>query len=250
LGDARGQWGIHEPFQPQLFAVLARRSPARTSNNEKERNMKMRIAMVAAFVLVIGMMAGPAFAATADSGVFAGTASVGKVKTGACDANNFTPSLSGGGLGLPSLATNGKTGWFTLSAPSPVDLDANGTPEHAGAFQTVANGAGALNACGQLGPVLGLVGAACGVSTGHSGFGRAAAGAFSVKLTNVGWPTSAGGTLPVVADAQNGTETGKAVALVQAQGGAACLGKSGNATSKSGGATGFTVVGVFAAATA
>jgi hypothetical protein len=155
--------------------------------------MKIRlIAVLAVAALSVMALAVPA-AAHQGVGVFTGTATV-------------TP------LGLPIIDGNGETGTWELHTT------VTGTQS------------GALDAKGNLGPALGVLGAACGSSSGSDG-----AGTFGHdSLSNLGWVATAGGTLPVTG---NWNTTGTVVAVVQAQGGAACASNSADS---------FTVVGVAA----
>lgn len=196
--------------------------------------MKKIVLLAAVAALFVGMLGAPASAHPDEAGVFTGTAAVGK--SGSC-AQDGTGSVSGAGLGFPVLAENGKTGYWTLNTVI--------TGLVHGTLAT-----GQLRSCGLLAPTAGLIGAACGVSEGHSGKGTVALGGTDhISLTNLGWITSAGGTLPVTGnttDAGTKNKNGTVVALTQAQGGAACATKSGSGAGKTGGATEFTVVGVFA----
>lgn len=166
--------------------------------------MKIRmIALFAVAAVAMAALAGSASAlpaANSGVGVFTGTATVAP------------------GLLLPS-ATTPVSGTWTLATT------VTGVPV-----------SGALNAGGGLSPVANI-GAACGISNGHSGTGTFA-GAYN--LTDLGWASSAGGTLPVTGHYQKigglATDSGPVVALVQAQGGSQCTT----------GATSFTVVGVSA----
>lgn len=168
--------------------------------------MKKFLAMAAVAALAVAMLALPASAAETDVGVFTGTATV---------AEDAGPN----GLHLPSATPH--TGSWSLSTT----------------VDTLLHGSGlTLNASGKLSPVAG-VGAACGVSNGHSGTGSLTGG---ITLSDIGWVTSAGGTLPVTGHyvGSAATDSGPFVAVTQAQGGAACA--------NAGGATSFTVVGAAA----
>lgn len=194
--------------------------------------MKKILGLLAIAAIMVGMLAGPAAAATVDAGVLTGTATVGK--TGPCGED--------GGLGLPD-PLNTKQAYYGLST-----LD-QGPLGDASVISATQGQIGDLEICGQLGDVLGI-GAACGMSRGHGGTGSATVGTLSAALSNVGWPATAGGTLPVTGRA---TVAGKGdvqlTAVVQAQGGAACVGKggdkSGNGEGNGTGATSFAVVGSY-----
>lgn len=207
--------------------------------------MKRILGFVVAMGLMVGMMAAPA-AANPDAtqilsvGVFTGSATVGKVLTGACANGDQSGTVSGGGLGLPELKRN-KTGWYKLST----------------ALTTVPQGTGTLVACGPLAPALTLgkaaVGAACGASSSQDGFGTASAGTLSKKLRNLGWFTAVGGVLPVTGRTSEGATKkpgGHVLALVVATGGTDCNNKSATdpkpGTGAGSGARSFTVAGVFA----
>lgn len=157
--------------------------------------MKIRLIALLA-VVALSVMAVPA-SADQGVGVFQGTAKV-------------TP------LGLPVVHGNLETGTWELDA-------------------TVIAGSatGTLEASGQLGPVAGAAGAACGISNGHSGTGTFGAD----SLSNLGWASSAGGLLPVTGTWTHGAASGDIVALVYATGGDKCV--TNNAET-------FTVVGVAA----
>ncbi|MFP5372891.1 MAG: hypothetical protein ACLGI3_19405, partial [Actinomycetes bacterium] len=109
------------------------------------------------------------------------------------------------------------------------------------------HGTGALQICGDLQPEPNTqLGAACGISQGYNGRGKIVSTglvhpADTTYLENVGWITSAGGTLPTNGDivaAPGGARIGTLVGVTQAQGGAACLTFPG--------AQSFAVVGVSA----
>ena len=153
--------------------------------------MKIRLIALLA-VVALAVMAVPA---SADTGVgaFVGTAKV-------------SP-----GLHLP--------GATTVSGTWEIDVAVTGVPV-----------SGDLVADGDLGPIAGVLGAACGASSGTSGDGTFA----HHTLSDLGWAATAGGTLPVTGNYDGGT----VVAVVQAQGGAACVSDAG--------AEEFQVVGVAA----
>jgi hypothetical protein len=161
--------------------------------------MKIRlIASLAIAVVAVAAMALPAAAVAdnSDVGAFTGVA-------------NVTP------LGLPG--TSPVTGSWSLVTT----------------LTSAVAGAGTLNASGGLSPVANI-GAACGMSHGHSGSGTAGA----YNLSNLGWVATAGGTLPVTGHYTVAGGSGPVVAIVQAQGGANCASNSANS---------FQVAGVFAA---
>lgn len=153
--------------------------------------MKIRLIALLA-VVAMAVMAAPASAHTG-VGAFIGTATV-------------SP-----GLGLPG-ATPVSGSWSLTVAVT-------GAPE-----------SGTLSAAGALGPIAGVLGAACGASSGSNG-----SGSFGHhSLSDVGWAATAGGTLPVTGNYDGGA----VAAVVQAQGGVACT--------QPGGATSFQVVGAAA----
>lgn len=197
-----------------------------------------KIVLLAAAVAMLAAMAMPAGAHPAEVGVFTGTAAVGK--GGSC-AQDGTGTVNGSGLGLPGVADNGKTGFWTLNTTI------FGVPH------SVPPLGSALRACGKLGPVQALgIGAHCGISRGFAGKGTVNVPGLGdhVHLLNLGWITSAGGTLPVTGNTANPgskVKTGTVIALTQAQGGADCLNKGpGGDGAKGPGARNFTVVGAFA----
>lgn len=167
-----------------------------------------KIVLLAAAVAMLAAMAVPASAT--EIGVFQGDAKVGV--TGPCT------SPSGNGIFLPGLGLDSKAYWQ---------------------LTTVVQGTlnGPLNACGELGQIKG-VNPACGISSGSKGTGTFA----GRDLYDLGWTTSAGGTLPVTGHWSDASgNSGSVVALVQAQGGQECAPPpvgGGN------GATSFTVAGV------
>lgn len=90
---------------------------------------------------------------------------------------------------------------------------------------------GTVDVKGALGPNAAQIGASCGMSQGTAGNGTAS----GHSVENVGWITSAGGTIPATGTHSGGNPL---IAIVQAQGGAAnCL---------SGQANNFVVVGAVA----
>jgi hypothetical protein len=177
--------------------------------------MKIRlIGVLAVAALSVMPLAVPASAHGADAAVFIGTA-------------ELDP-----GLKIPDTTT--VTGTWKFSAPATWDV-----APVPGACASV----GHLSDCtisvaGELGPVAGVVGASCGVSNGYNGSGSYGPndGNHLNNVQGVGWVTSAGGTIPITSGTVNGTPI---VGVVQAQGGAGCVGS---------GATTFNVVGVIAGA--
>jgi hypothetical protein len=137
-----------------------------------------------------------------DFGVFEG---VGNVSAGSSNCGS-------GGLQLPSTAP--QVGCYSLST----------------VVTFLLAGAQPLNVSGRLGPVAG-VGAACGMSRGHSGSGTAGPYAFS----NIGWPFTAGGVLPIQGQWSLFPKTGTLSAVARVEFGASCA--------TSGGATAFSIVG-------
>lgn len=170
-----------------------------------------KILMLAAVVAMLAAIAGPASAA--DVAVFNGTANVGTSFNTACDASGAAVA-TGKGLYLPLI--NDHSGTFSLHTTS----------------WTATAGSG-LDVCGTLAPGASTLGASCGSSSG-SGQGQIQGGP---AIDSIGWPQSAGGTLPVVGSAGGQTVVG----VVQAQGGAGCV-----EMKPADGATEFVVVGVAA----
>jgi len=164
-------------------------------------------------VAMVAMLVVMAVPASAEVGVFSGNALVAQ-GAGDCGVGN------GSGLGLPALNQN-KNGSFQLITSTLADAP---------------RGLGILDVCGDLTSVAGI-GAACGMSKGYNGEGTVTFAASTVDLTDVGWKLSAGGTLPVIGHADDGTVSGTLVSLVQAQGAGPCLNKA---------AVNFTVAGVYA----
>lgn len=194
--------------------------------------MKKIFAVAALAALALAMFAGPAAADGPDAGVYQGFADVGR--TFALKADNTSTCDSTG---------NGTVQGNGLNFPAPVGpANVNGTWKLSTTTQqSVLHGAGSLTICGYLRPepTTGL-GASCGVSQGYGGQGRSVNaglvhGGGVIQLSNVGWVTSAGGTLPTVGDTSTG---GKLISITQAQGGSACLNADG--------AKQFAVVGAFA----
>jgi hypothetical protein len=193
--------------------------------------MKKIFAAVALAAIAIAMFAGPAAAHGQDAGVFQGFADVGRTFALKADGSS-TCDDSGNGI----VQGNG------LNFPAPVGpANVNGTWKLSTTQQqSVLHGAGELTICGKLRPEpTTQLGASCGVSQGYDGKGRSVNAGLAhaggiVQLSNVGWVTSVGGTLPTVGDTSTG---GKLISITQAQGGSACLNADG--------AKQFAVVGAF-----
>jgi len=195
--------------------------------------MKKIFAAVALAALALAMLAGPAAAHDADAGVFQGTAAVGRAFTQVPDGNGgFRSSCDDEGNGVVDANTNG------LYFPAPIgEASVFGVWTLKTSTQVgVLHGTGALQICGLLRPEPNTgLGAACGISQGHSGRGKivsvgAAHPAATTYLRNVGWITSAGGTLPTNGDiitGPGGARIGTLIGVTQAQGGAACLETAG-----------------------
>lgn len=92
-------------------------------------------------------------------------------------------------------------------------------------------------------PHIDLLGPSCGASQGFDGAGDLSVASTSYDLSNVGWITSAGGSLPVTGDISEPStgDSGILVVYVQAQGGADCFSENGT--------TSFAVLGVGGAVT-
>jgi len=245
--------------------------------------------MLAAFALVAGA-AGPA-AATPDAGVFQGSATVGKtfrnVNTGAtsgtlCMEQDAHKIIAWGtGLFLPQMNNGRKNGTWqfktaVISAGNPAQLGSHHQLDACGFLRDVHLGdpAKVPTTKKDSAKVGSGIGAACGASKGQGGVGKIRlnmagtdlssktvkqnfAGQI-IRLKNIQWKTSAGGTLPVTAEAQfasitagkphnktNKPKTGTLVAEVQAQGGQACLDAKTTEKKTNTGARSFTVVGVY-----
>lgn len=193
--------------------------------------MKKIFAAVALAAIAIAMFAGPAAAHGPDVGVYQGFADVGR-----------TFALKGDGSSTCDSSGNGVVQGNGLNFPAPLGpSNVNGTWKLSTTTQQSAlHGAGSLTICGKLRPEpTTQLGAACGISQGYDGQGRSVNAGLAhpsvvVQLSNVGWVTSVGGTLPTTGDTATG---GKLVSITQAQGGSACLNADG--------AKQFAVVGVF-----
>lgn len=192
--------------------------------------MKLRlVATLAVAALALAVVALPAAADDAGVGTYQGNAKVGAT----FDNPATTNVVEGcGASGVPTAGVFGRG----LFLPDPLVQ-----PTGVWALSTNVTGVptgGTLSICGELGPNAAGVGASCGMSEGEGGRGVFAS---VYNLSNVGWITSAGGTLPVSGDFTNSANghTGTLVALTQAQGGSDCA-------LNANGATNFTVVGVTA----
>jgi hypothetical protein len=184
-------------------------------------------AVISAMVLA---MAAPATADDSGVGTYQGTAKVGQT----FDDPGTTLVVEGcGGSGVPTAGVFGNG----LRFPDPAQLGGINGVWALGTTVTGLPAGGALNICGELGQNAAGIGASCGMSEGRDGRGKFGA---NYTLSNVGWTTSAGGTLPVSGTWTNpgNGHTGTLVALTQAQGGSDCA--------TAGGAKSFTVVGVTA----
>lgn len=240
------------------------------------------ILALAGLLLTLWVVPAQAEGQATDVGAFAGVARVGKIRTGECNKSSLSPTLTGGGLGVPGttimgvhIASGTKTGHWTIDTGTiiPGPVPGVNPPPH---LYSATNGWGRLRACGQLGPV-GVppvtLGAACGVSHGFNGVGRVDFGPpndvpppfpfnqlpkpaptdISLQLRDLEWITSAGGTLPVtgvVEDPSNGKKVvGTIVAAVQAQGAGPCANERKNTAPKTkqngDGAVAFQVVGTY-----
>ena len=118
------------------------------------------------------------------------------------------------GLGIPGVH-NGASGTWHLT----------GT--------VIGSASGSVDIIGTLGANAAGIGAGCGMSSGANGAGTAV----GHNVSNVGWVSSAGGTIPATGD-YSGHGSGTVLALVQAQGGAA--------NCANGAANNFTVIGAVA----
>lgn len=194
-----------------------------------------------------------------DIGTIDGTAAVGK-DIDVCP-NNGAGTVSGGGLGFPVISPT-KNAWFTLKTNFP-------TVPTDGVRSIYNSDVGNVSICGRLNPTLSKVplpgqvkpgiGASCGLSKAYGGKGvitYTTGGKPDVWLTDVGWKNSAATMLPVVGRAHVGGDPGTGknkpgtrdylIAVVNAQGGAACASKSQTDTSNNkGGATSFVVRGLY-----
>jgi hypothetical protein len=195
--------------------------------------MKKIFAAVALAAIAIAMFAGPAAADGADVAVYQGFADVGSAfalkadGSSTCDATG-NGVVTGHGLNFPApIGPANVTGTWKLSTTT---------------LQSALHGPGTLTICGYLRPEPNTgIGASCGISQGYGGQGVliSAGGVHAggeLGLSDVGWVTSAGGTLPTTGKTATG---GDLVSVTQAQGGQACLDAAN-------GAKQFAVVGVSA----
>lgn len=193
--------------------------------------MKRETAIALLVMLTVALSnIAPVAAHPADVGLFQGTATVGKA--GLCNQDGGA-AISGAGLGLPII--NGvKQAYWALETT----------------VQSLELGAVTLAACGYLDPIelhvannnLPAVGASCGASKSHGGRGRIGDHYRFDRFTS---KSTAAGTQAYYGVLVDNGDVGNIFAVVQAQGGAACLTKSGTDGSKTGGATAFQVVGVY-----
>jgi len=206
------------------------------------------VALVGLMSMALGLMAVPALAA--DVVVFTGTAQVcgdtiaGKSTAAGCNNASKAQGLyapGGDALRAPNVNPAKYTGRGGNWSFQSTDCNKINVTTDSGLV------ACSINAAGKLAPVGGVLGAACGISNGNSGTGKyTAANGTNVDLTNVGWITSAGGTLPITGNysgAGKKAGLGTLAGVVQAQGGAPCVKSpvTGDA-----GASQFTVIGVVA----
>lgn len=208
-------------------------------------------ALAALMTMVLGLMALPAMAF--DTVTFTGTAQVcaetveGKGNAPGCDDPKKKNGLYAPGGDVPHRVVTDESKYTdrygNWSFESVTCSKINVTGGDTGPVPCT------IQASGELAPVADMVGAACGVSQGRNGTGTyTAENGTTKKLRNVGWVTSAGGTLPVTADYYDATKkgdkpsTGRLAGAVQAQGGAPCV-KS--AVTGKAGASQFVVVGTF-----
>lgn len=225
-----------------------------------QRKRTRVVGLVLAASLLISMLAAPANAEPLQglTGVFTGTASVGKWFQTVCDKNGLGQP-TGRGLYAPKP--------FSLKPLGPANDDhqreKNGTWQFSGDGNAVgilnpkSEGGGGegifaidIDACGYLdrmagtsavnadkGPRYRGIGAACGASKGHHGLGKVTAinlvngSTQSGKLQQLGWKFSIGGLIPLLGDLvtyENDDVTKKKkfqiIALVNADGAFPCVG--------------------------
>lgn len=137
-------------------------------------------------------------------------------------------------MAAPASADTGVGAFIGTATVSP-GLHLPGVPTVSGSWSLLVDvtgvpASGTLDASGDLGPIANVLGAACGASEGSNGSGTFG----HHSLTDLGWAATAGGTLPVTGNYDGGV----VAAVVQAQGGAACVSDAG--------AEEFQVVGVAA----
>lgn len=195
----------------------------------------MKFVKIAMLVSAMAMvLAAPASAAGDNTGliVFKGTALV-------CSDNGGSAPGCGtnGGLQFPGIAPldthgNWSFGSGSLNLPSPADAVDGELPTclASGVFfgNQGVNQPCSIVANGFLAPVAAGIGASCGVSNGNGGTGTITVGSDSLSTKNVGWVTSAGGTLPVQGDYAD--DSGQFAGIVQAQGGDQCASGTGSST--------------------
>lgn len=191
------------------------------------RVIQVQVALAMVLVMAAPISANPA---PPDVGVFQGTMLVGK--NGSC-GNEGDYTVTGPGLGL-SIVNGPKEAWFGLLTTF-----------------TGLSGSGDLLLCGELAPMSKLaLGASCDSAKIHNGKGKQQGGFFSRWWRKVQGKITEAGTYvlesEVVEVSKNKDPQSHGIILMQAQGGAACLSKSGQGASKSGGATAFTVAAVYA----
>ena len=176
--------------------------------------MKRLLALTLATLLAIGVLAPAAGAVTTGTGHVQGLADVGRHFTEwdgdptDCTKQAENVFARGQGLFLPAPIGPASTdGVYSMHASF------FGTFIHQGAPRTT----GILHLCGWLSHIGKIpqgtdIGPACGASKGHNGRGQMFFdGGGGINIFDLGWKTSAGGTLPVTAKYQafNGSQGGK-----------------------------------------
>ena len=226
--------------------------------------MKRLITLALATLLTLGVIAPAASAVTTGAGTLQGIANVGRHFTNDCTKDAANVTAVGQGLFIPPpVGPDPKDGVWSLHTTVAGVFSHQGEPEVTG----VLHACGWLSHVGKISePVEGQsLGPACGVSKGHNGRGQIIWDQVSggVNLFDLGWKTSAGGTLPVFGkyqafntedddDKAKLAKWGNITAEVQAQGGVPCAEakncpdqKTAPAPTPGCGAQQFTVAGPF-----
>ena len=218
------------------------------------RTKQVVFAIVA--TLLLGLLVAPASAnkvkdkdgmpgGVKDTGVFAGTAIVGKFRSFCTHEGDS--DVHGPGIGMP-LVNGTKNAYYQLHTT----IDS--------AFKPAAAD-GVFKICGRLTKMVdeagGGLGAACGASKGWDGRGTinwVDPAKDTIWLKDLVWKTDVSGTWIVTGEANQAEEEDESknkakndfiTMTIQAQGGSPCLTKSGIKPHKSGGADRFTMVGEY-----
>lgn len=214
------------------------------------------LTLLAVAAMVFGLTVAPATADHAGVAVFHGTATTSKIWAPGLDPNsNPIPPDGSWEFVAPDVAGDFCVAVGLSVSSGEVAADDDCFIDSAGLLTHVLHDRSHPLPDGTI-PHLDLAGPYCGISQGDGGEGKFESDIYEVgrvpfvdapsrraifSLTDVGWITSAGGTLPVTGDWEESGHGGLLVALVQAQGGTPCFD-----TSDAGGAENFTVLGVAA----